>query len=84
MAITIASKCHRITDSPKIESNNNPELVVIKKVSNISAEKIDKDNGYVVNYNITLCPSRGLSNIAAIPTDIVIAVDNSPSMNASQ
>ena len=78
------SKCHRITDSPKIESNSNPELVVIKKVSNISAEKIDKDNGYVVNYNITLCPSRGLSNIAAIPTDIVIAVDNSPSMNASK
>ena len=74
-------RCHRITDSPKNDSNSNSELMVIKEVSNISADKIDKDNGYVVNYNITLCPSRGLSNIADIPTDIVIAVDNSPSIS---
>ena len=74
-------RCHKITDSPKTDSNSNPELMVIKEVSDISADRIDKDNGYVVNYNITLCPSRGLSNIADIPTDIVIAVDNSPSIS---
>jgi len=72
--------CHRIRE-PKLPYSNDTEIVVIKDVSNISAEKIDQDNGYVVNYNITLCPSRGLKNIAAVPTDIVIAVDNSPSIN---
>jgi hypothetical protein len=73
--------CHRITDNRKTDNNSDQELIVTKEVSNISAEKIDKDNGYVVNYNITICPSRGLKNIGAIPTDIVIAVDNSPSIN---
>lgn len=74
-------RCHRIADSSKTDRNNDSELVVIKDVSDISTENIDQNNGYIVNYNITLCPSRGLKDIAAIPTDIVIAVDNSPSIN---
>jgi len=72
--------CHRIRE-PKYPYNKDSELVVIKDVGNISAERIDPDNGYVVDYNITLCPSRSIKDIAAIPTDIVIAVDNSPSIN---
>ncbi|MHB8118743.1 MAG: SpaA isopeptide-forming pilin-related protein [Methanothrix sp.] len=74
-------RCHRINDELKIPTSTDAEITVIKDVSNISAEKIDRYNGYVVDYNITLCPSRALGDIAAIPTDIVIAVDNSPSIN---
>jgi len=74
-------RCHRINDEPKNPISTDSEITVIKDVSNISAEKIDRDNGYVIDYNITLCPSRTLGDIADIPTDIVIAVDNSPSIN---
>jgi hypothetical protein len=53
---------------------------VIKDVSNISLESIYK-SGYPVNYKIQLCPSRGIEQIGAVPTDIVIAVDNSRSLS---
>jgi hypothetical protein len=33
-----------------------------------------------VNYNIQLCPSGRLDNISSTPTDIIIAVDSSPSI----
>ena len=52
-----------------------------KEVSDISAESIMYKNGYPVNYKIELCPSRGIERIAAVPTDIVIAVDNSRSLS---
>lgn len=74
-------RCHRIFE-PKTPINATPDIIVSKSVSNISAEDIDGENGYVVNYNIQICPSsRGMKNISAVPTDIVIAVDNSPSIN---
>ena len=73
-------RCFRINDQPKINNSSDQDLVVTKEVSNISAESILK-NGYTVNYNIKLCPSRGIERIAAIPTDIVIAVDNSRSLS---
>jgi hypothetical protein len=72
--------CHRIRE-PKTPVKSDPDLIVIKDVSNISAEKMDPDNGYPVNYHIQICPSRGLPNMSAIPTDIVIAVDISPSIS---
>lgn len=73
-------KCYRIR-TPKTPTNPTQDLMVTKSVSNISVENIDGENGYIVNYNITLCPRGGLGSIDRIPTDIVIAVDNSPSMN---
>lgn len=73
-------RCHRINDQPKINNSIDQDLVVIKEVSSISTENINK-NGYPVNYNIKLCPSGSLERIAAIPTDIVIAVDNSRSLS---
>jgi hypothetical protein len=73
-------RCHRINDQPKIGINSGPEITVIKEVSDISAQAMDRENGNLVDYNITICPSRGLGNIAAVPTDIVIALDNSPSI----
>lgn len=72
--------CHRINDQPKVGVSHDPEITVIKKVSNISAQIMDRENGNTVDYNITICPTRGLGNIAAVPTDIVIALDNSPSI----
>jgi len=73
-------RCHRINDQPKLGINSGPDITVIKKVSDISAQTMDRENGNLVDYNITICPSRGLGNIAAVPTDIVIALDNSPSI----
>ncbi len=74
------SRCFRINDQPKINNSSDLDLIVIKEVSNISAENIDR-KGYTVNYNIKLCPTSGIEQIAAIPTDIVIAVDNSRSLS---
>jgi uncharacterized protein (DUF2141 family) len=73
-------RCFRINDQPKVNNSSDQDLIVIKEVSNIPAESIQK-NGYPVNYNIKLCPSRGIERIAAVPTDIVIAVDNSRSLS---
>ncbi|MGB5099814.1 MAG: SpaA isopeptide-forming pilin-related protein [Methanothrix sp.] len=73
-------RCHRINDQPKINTSSDRDLKVTKEVSSISAENINK-NGVPVNYNIKICPSGGLERIAAIPTDIVIAVDNSRSLS---
>lgn len=73
-------RCHRINDQPKTDINSGPDITVIKRVSNISVQEMDRENGNPVDYNITICPTRGLGNIAAVPTDIVIAVDNSPSI----
>jgi uncharacterized protein (DUF2141 family) len=72
-------RCNRINDQPKINTSSDRDLKVTKDVSSISVENINK-NGIPVNYNIKLCPSGGLERIAAIPTDIVIAVDNSRSL----
>ena len=74
-------RCFRINDQQKINNSADQDLLVIKEVSNISAESIMYKNGYPVNYNIKLCPSRGIERIAAVPTDIVIAVDNSRSLS---
>lgn len=74
-------RCFTINDQPKINNSTDQNLVVIKEVSDISAESIMHKNGYPVNYNIKLCPSRGIERIAAVPTDIVIAVDNSRSLS---
>lgn len=73
-------RCFRINDQPKINKSSDLDLIVIKEVSNISAENINS-KGLPVNYNITLCPTRSFAQIAAIPTDIVIAVDNSRSLS---
>ena len=73
-------RCHRIeADKPPVIGNK--DIRVIKDVSDLSAGNIDRKNGNVVDYNITICPSRSITEIAAIPTDIVIAVDNSPSIS---
>jgi len=74
-------RCHRITDEEKTPINDDGDIRVIKEVSNLTTENIDRDNGNVINYNITVCPSRTIGEIAEIPTDIVIAVDNSPSIS---
>ena len=74
-------RCFRINDQPKINNSSDQDLVVTKEVSDISAESIMYKNGYPVNYKIELCPSRGIERIAAVPTDIVIAVDNSRSLS---
>ena len=74
-------RCHRITDEEKTPINDDGDIRVIKEVSNLTTENIDRDNGNVINYNITVCPSRSIGEIAEIPTDIVIAVDNSPSIS---
>ena len=73
--------CYRIHDTPKLNSNYNQDISVIKNVSSISTGDMNATTGSVVNYNIQLCPSGGLENIGSTPTDIVIAVDNSPSIN---
>ncbi len=72
-------RCHRINDKPKINISSDLVLEVTKEVSSISVDNINK-NGIPVNYNIKLCPS-GIVGISAIPTDIVIAVDNSRSLS---
>lgn len=74
--------CYRIHDTPKLNSSYNQEINVIKNVSSISTGDTNATTGAVVNYNIQLCPSGGLENIGTTPTDIVIAVDNSPSINS--
>jgi hypothetical protein len=74
-------RCHRITDKEKTPNSTDGDVKVIKEVSDLSTENIDRENGNVVDYNITICPSRSIGEIAAIPTDIVIAVDNSPSIS---
>lgn len=73
-------RCHRINDQPKVNNSADQNLFVEKKVSDISAERIDK-NGYPVNYSIRLCPNGDLVRLAAVPTDILIAVDNSRSIS---
>ena len=73
-------RCHRITEN-KTPNSTDGDVTVIKEVSNLSTENVDRENGNVVDYNITICPSRSIGEIAAIPTDIVIAVDNSPSIS---
>ena len=74
--------CYRIHDTPKLNSSDNQDISVTKKVSSISAGDMNATTGSVVSYNIQLCPSGGLENIGSTPTDIVIAVDNSPSINS--
>jgi uncharacterized protein (DUF2141 family) len=73
-------RCFRINDQPKTNNSSDQDLIVIKEVSNISADSINS-KGYPIYYNIMLCPSRSFEQIAAIPTDIVIAVDNSRSLS---
>ncbi len=73
-------RCRRINDQTFPGISRDSEITVTKKVSNISTQKIDRDNGYVIDYNITLCPNRGIDEVDTVPTDIVIAVDNSPSI----
>ena len=74
--------CYRIHDNPKLNSSYNQDIRVIKTVSSISAGDMNATTGSVVNYNIQLCPAGGFENIGSTPTDIVIAVDNSPSINS--
>jgi protocatechuate 3,4-dioxygenase beta subunit len=74
--------CYRIHDTPKLNSRYNQDISVIKNVSSISTGDMNATTGSVVTYNIQLCPSGGLENIGSTPTDIVIAVDNSPSINS--
>ncbi len=73
-------RCFRINDQPKAAISIDQDLRVTKRVSNISAENINK-NGYPVSYIIEICPSRGIDKISAVPTDIVIAVDNTISLS---
>lgn len=74
-------RCHRISDTVMPPTSTDGDVTVIKEVSDLSTENIDRENGNKVDYNITICPSRSIGEIAAIPTDIVIAVDNSPSIS---
>ena len=71
--------CHRFENRmPPISTDG--DIKVMKKVSNLSTENINRVSGNEVSYNITICPTRRIDEIASIPTDIVIAVDNSPSI----
>ncbi|MDQ1283333.1 MAG: hypothetical protein QG666_1125, partial [Euryarchaeota archaeon] len=71
--------CHRFENRMPPMSTDG-DAIVTKNVSNLSTENINRVSGNEVSYNITICPTRRIDEIASIPTDIVIAVDNSPSI----